>query len=619
MPKIISFIKIQAKVIKPYLLFMLSLCGLITSITLKKLNFSNYIIWLITIEATIILISTLYRFYDHFKYGDYSLNIIGIVAIFFSIIYRYYTVSLILMILLTLYPIIENILIDYLKDKNTFNFKPKNKMCHLNIGKKIIDQPIIKLKKNDKITIMIGETVPADCTIIEGKSNFNESIIFQNQKISKSVGDIIYQGSINLTEVIVAKVNNSYSESYLLLKNKAIKQALISQPIISKTIENNAFIYSLIILIIAILDFMFTSNHSDFLKIMILSSPFILLLPAETAYLGAIKVLSKNNIIVKSSKSLERLVKANSLIFTKNGVLNSSYNIIDKILSFSDLTTDELLVIAASMQTNLNHKITSTLIEQIKHKKLKLLKIKNIEQIDKQHLKANYKNQIIQIGSSKIINQDSITIPSEYDPKIIDSSAIFIVIDNLLVGIIIFENEITDNTVSAIKYFKQKFNNIIVISGDHKLAVNKVADKLHLSEFYYNFSLKDKLNYLENEKRRPIVLISTNASNNPLYQRSNVSIELNKALPNLLDNPANIVLPNNDLRTLARAYKISLKNHRDLKQLVVAGLLINLLLIGIVFYGNFSLVTSALLAPINIAAIIAIILFKDYRLQKIKQ
>ncbi len=612
-------IKIIFKKIKTYSLLLLSIIGLISALILEKINLSEYVVWLAIIEAILVLIPTLYQFYDHFRYGNYDLNIIGIVAIIFSIIYRYYTVSLIMLLFLTLYPVIEKILLKYLKNKTITSFNAKNLVSHLNTGKKIIDQLVIKLKKNDKITIMAGETIPADCTIIEGKSNFDESIIFENQKITKSVGDILYQGSVNLDNTIIAKINNSYSESYLSLKNKTIKQALISQSTTSKLIINNVFVYYLIVLTIAILDFMLTNNHNNFLKIIVLSSPFILLLPATTAYLSTIKILAKNNVIIKSGKNLERLVKAKSVVFTKNNVLNSDYDVIEKIVSFSDLTNDELLIIAASMQTNINHKIAEALINQIKHKKLKLLKIKNIQQIDKHHLKANYKNQIIQIGSPKIIEQNSIIIPKKFNPKTINSTAILIVIDNHLVGTIIFENKIADTTPKAIKYLKDNFKNLIIMSGDHKYATKLVANELNISEFYYNYSLKDKLNYLENEKRRPFIFISTNAHNNPLYQRSNVSIELNKNIPNLLDNPANIILPNNDLTTVLYIHKIASKDYKNIKQLIIASLFINLLLIVLALHYNYSLTLSTLISPINIILIVIFILFKDYKLQKISQ
>lgn len=81
----------------------------------------------------------------------------------------------------------------------------------------IMKVKVSELKVGDVILIKFGEKVFVDGVIIEGESEFNESMFIGESKfVSKGIDDEVIGGVVNGNGVIKVEVNNMGDESYLL-------------------------------------------------------------------------------------------------------------------------------------------------------------------------------------------------------------------------------------------------------------------------------------------------------------------------------------------------------------------------------------------------------------------
>ena len=92
---------------------------------------------------------------------------------------------------------------------------------------------ISELNEGDIILIKPGEKVPADGTIVEGKSDLNESMLTGESKpVRKTVGEEVIGGAINGNGVVKVKVKGIGDETYL---SKVINMVQTAQKQKSKT------------------------------------------------------------------------------------------------------------------------------------------------------------------------------------------------------------------------------------------------------------------------------------------------------------------------------------------------------------------------------------------------
>lgn len=93
--------------------------------------------------------------------------------------------------------------------------------------------------------------------------------------------------------------------------------------------------------------YLLTRNTTKALSVLMVDFSCALKLAMPITVLTAIKEASKRRITVKGGKFLEKAEQADTIIFDKTGTLTKAQPVVEKIISFSGESTDELLRMAA--------------------------------------------------------------------------------------------------------------------------------------------------------------------------------------------------------------------------------------------------------------------------------
>ncbi|MCQ2609571.1 MAG: HAD-IC family P-type ATPase [Lachnospiraceae bacterium] len=187
--------------------------------------------------------------------------------------------------------------------------------------KDIIIDDIIKIEK--------GEKIPADCVLIEGESKVDESMLTgEAYPVDKNVNDEIYCGTINLSNVIKAKIGEDTSLSKIinLVKNVSNTKAPIARladkiaSVFVPIVMTIAFC-TLIIWIIKGYGFSFSLQRA--ISVLAISCPCALGLATPTAIMVASGVGAKNGILFKNATSLENIGSIKICCLDKTGTLTT--------------------------------------------------------------------------------------------------------------------------------------------------------------------------------------------------------------------------------------------------------------------------------------------------------
>ncbi|MFA9290682.1 MAG: heavy metal translocating P-type ATPase, partial [Solirubrobacteraceae bacterium] len=178
-----------------------------------------------------------------------------------------------------------------------------------------------ELKKGDRIMIRNMEIIPADCILIAGSANIDNSFITgESILITKKNGDKIYAGAKQIGQAITLDVINDISQSYLtdLWNHKVFKKE--TESFISITnLVGKYFIIAILFIALFTSFYWYVIDLGKMLQVtcsvLIVACPCALSLSVPFTLGNVMRLLGARGFYIKDTLTLERISKINHIVF----------------------------------------------------------------------------------------------------------------------------------------------------------------------------------------------------------------------------------------------------------------------------------------------------------------
>jgi heavy metal-(Cd/Co/Hg/Pb/Zn)-translocating P-type ATPase len=352
--------------------------ALIVSLVLWFLSYHTAANYILAIVSIIEVIPLLWGMFEDIRSGKYGIDILAATAIIASVVLHEYWAAIVVVIMLTGGESLE----DYAEHRaqrelnNLLSNAPVK--AHLLRGGKQVDVKVEELKIGDKFIVKPGELVPVDSKVIDGESSFDEaSLTGESVPLSKTLGDKLLSGSINLEGLITAKATSTAEDSQYQQIVRLVQSAAASRAPFVRLADRYAVPFTLVAYAIAIAAWVYYGQAIRFLEVIIVATPCPLLLAAPIALISGMSLATRHGIIVKTGSALEKLAEAQTIAFDKTGTLTSGKLKIDKIIGFNEYSKEQVLTYAAAIEQSSNHIIAKAIADHAKDLKLKLLALES--------------------------------------------------------------------------------------------------------------------------------------------------------------------------------------------------------------------------------------------------
>jgi len=401
---------------------------------------------------------------------------------------------------------------------------------------KITKVDIKKLKVNDLVLVKPSEKVPSDGIIIEGSSYLNESFLTGEAKpVKKEKGFSVIGGSINTKGSLKIKISHLGKESYLAKIIKLVKEAQISKSKTQKLADVAAKWLTIIAVTVALITLAswiligkgLAFSLQRMVTVMVISCPHALGLAIPLVCAVSTTLSAKYGLLIRNRKAFENARKISTVVFDKTGTLTKGNFVIKKYKSFLKNYSDEdILKIAASVESHSEHPIAQSVLEKIKQKKITILPIKNFKSIPGKGIEAEVNRKKVKIVGLKYLKKHQIALD-----KILPTAAetlIFIIINSKLAGFISLADEIRKESFEAIKSLKKMGIKTIMITGDNEKVAKEVSKELELDGYFANTLPHEKLKIVKNLQKKGefIAMTGDGVNDAPALAKANVGIAI---------------------------------------------------------------------------------------------
>ncbi|WQS57210.1 heavy metal translocating P-type ATPase [Helicobacter pylori] len=449
-----------------------------------------------------------------------------------------------------------------------------------------------------------GAKIALDGVLLNSASVDASLISGEFKPLELGVNDPILGGYVNVGVPFSYQVGATFQNSRLSSLLETLKKSFLEKPLIESSANQIADIFSKAVLFLAFVSFLlwqfglggnFEKALMVCISVLVISCPCAFALATPIALV--IGVFKNPLIVFKEALFLETLAKVKKIFIDKTGTL----------------TQKEVLLKEKTIHEEFDGRLLKSLLKTREHlAHSAILKTLDSDEVDLEKieffahgLKANYQNETLLVGSLKFLKSMGV------DLKVKESANIMVGFakNKTLCALFILEERLKANAKEVIQALQNKGLELEILSGDNESSVKECAKKLGISKYHAHLTPEDKAQIISSYQG---VCAMVGDGNNDVLALKQASVSLGFEKSALSKSACDILLLEEDLSLLEKAFDNAQKVYQVVLQNIVLSLIYNAILIPVAMLGYI----NPLIASLSMSASSLLVVLNSLRLKR---
>ncbi|GAA6861780.1 heavy metal translocating P-type ATPase [Helicobacter pylori] len=454
------------------------------------------------------------------------------------------------------------------------------------------------------ILVPSGAKIALDGVLLNNASVDASLISGEFKPLELGINDQILGGYVNVGVPFSYQVSANFQNSRLSSLLETLKKSFLEKPLIESSANKTADIFSKAVLFLAFISFLlwqfglggnFEKALMVCISVLVISCPCAFALATPIALV--IGVFKNPLIVFKEALFLETLAKVKKIFIDKTGTLTQKEVLLKEKIIYEEF--DERLL--KSLLKTREHLAHSAILKSLDSDEVSLEKIEFFAH----GLKANYHNETLLAGSLKFLNAMGVNIRAKESANIMVGFAK----NKTLCALFILEERLKNNAKEVIQFLQNKGLELEILSGDHESSVKECAKKLGISKYHANLTPEDKAQIISSYKGACAMM---GDGNNDALALKQASVSLGFEKSTLSKSACDILLLEEDLSLLKKAFDNAQKVYQVVLQNIVLSLIYNAILIPVAMLGYI----NPLIASLSMSASSLLVVLNSLRLKR---
>lgn len=422
----------------------------------------------------------------------------------------------------------------------------------------------------DIILVKTGEKIPLDGIVINGTAEIdNSALTGESALIKVEENSKVLSGGINVQGLLEIKVEKTYENSTVSQILNLVENATDKKAKTETFVARAAKIYTPLVLIFAIIvaifmpviikEVSYSESIYKALIFLVISCPCSIAISVPLSYFSGIGKASKRGILVKGSDYLDGLKDIGQIIFDKTGTITTGKFAISKIeVLNANYTKQEVLNYFAMGESFSNHPIAKSILQEVEGE-IDTSNVLDFEEVSGKGIKYQYMGKEIKIGNKNMLSEVEDNKGKESISE--DSTELYLVIKNDLIGRIVLEDEIKKDAKVAIQKFSQMEIKTKMFTGDKQKVAEKIAKQVGINEVKSEMLPQDKYSELENvlkknKSGKKVAYVGDGINDSPVLARADIGISMGGIGSSSAIEASDVVIMTDELNKITEAISI---------------------------------------------------------------
>ena len=444
------------------------------------------------------------------------------------------------------------------------------------------EAPVENVVEGDRLRVRPGESVPVDAVVIEGRSAVDESMITGEPiPVEKGPGDRVIGGTINKNGSLVVEAARVGADTMLAKIVDMVARAQRSRAPIQGLADKVSSIFVPTVVLVAIVAFFVWLSVGPepriayaitaAVSVLIIACPCALGLATPISITTAAGRGAQAGILIKDAEALERMARVDTLVVDKTGTLTEGKPKLTDVVALNGMPEGEILRLAAALERGSEHPLAEAIVAGAETDGLKLPKVEAFEAITGKGVKGRVEGREVALGNGPMLAVLGLE-PGEAEARADalraeGKTAMYVVIDGQLAGIVAVADPIKETTPEAIRALHELGLRVIMATGDNERTARAVAAKLGIDEVRAGVLPEDKQKLVGelHAQGHKVAMAGDGVNDAPALAAADVGIAMGTGADVAVES-AGITLVKGDLLGIVRARKLARATLRNIKE-----------------------------------------------------
>lgn len=465
-----------------------------------------------------------------------------------------------------------------------------------------VEIPAEQVVEGDILSILAGETIPVDGTILAGETSIDQAVMTgESIPVDKKAGDTVSSGTVNQYGTFTMRADARSEDSSLQRMVRLAKEAEENKAPIVTAADRWATWLVVIALACAVLTWIFTGNFLRAVTVLVVFCPCAFILATPTAVLAGIGNAAKYGIIVRSGDALERLSKIRRVAFDKTGTLTHGKPQAAAAVSISPQYSDaDILRLAALTEQKSEHPLGKAILAAYEQDGGKTEEVKDFRVIAGQGISALAEGKRIIAGKEDLMRSLGIDVAEGLEACREElgkgSTIVYISADDALIGCIALRDTLREDAGETLEKLKAVGITPMLLTGDNEHSAKAIAETVGIRDVRANLLPEEKMKVIKEYAggAEPICMVGDGVNDALALTGADAGIAMGGIGSDIAIESADAVLVSDEIKRLPYLFGLMQKVMKKVHVNIIASLIINLTAVVLSASGILNPVTGAL-------------------------
>ena len=366
--------------------------------------------------------------------------------------------------------------------------------------------PVEQVAVGNILLIKPGEKIPVDGKIVKGDTSIDESMLTgESMPVGKHVTDGVFGATINLNGAIHIEATKVGQDTVLAQIVRMVAEAQVKKAPIQKLADKISGIFVPIVLGIAAATaigwYLVTGDIAQGIipavAVLVIACPCSLGLATPTAIMVGTGLGAKRGILIKNGEALEKGKKVDVVVFDKTGTLTEGKpKITDAIPCTTDITTENLLLLSASLEKLSEHPLAQAVVNAAKEKWLAFQEVHEFENLAGRGVKGRIASDLLLVGSGRLMRDFGIaTEACQQKMEELENQAKTVIAvsrNDKIIGILAIADTLKEDAQDAVRKLRLDGIETVMITGDNRRTAEAIAKQVGIEKVFAEVLPQDK-------------------------------------------------------------------------------------------------------------------------------
>ena len=452
------------------------------------------------------------------------------------------------------------------------------------------EMPIATLEPGDRVRVKSSEKIPADGTVVDGRSSVNESMLTgESVPVEKNEGDEVIAGSVNGTGSLVVEVEKTGESSYLNQVINLVREAQQSQSRTQNLADRAAYWLTIIALTAGALTFLawfvgvgepFAFSLERMVTVMVITCPHALGLAIPLVVAVSTGLGAQRGLLIRDRAAFERARNLDTVVFDKTGTLTEGRFGVTDVLVFDADGEDTVVRQAAAVEQHSEHPIAEGILRAAEDRGLDVPAASDFEALTGEGVRATVDGAEMRVLSPGAA-VDAVDLPDHDATTLQDQgkTVVYVVREGValgahskstssqVLGALALADVIREESREAIETLHDLGIDVVMLTGDNERVAHWVAEELGVDRVIAEVlpdEKSDVIKQLQNEGRL-VAMTGDGVNDAPALATADVGIAIGAGTDVAVET-ADIVLVESDPRDAVDVIRLAQATYRKMVQ-----------------------------------------------------